>query len=140
MLAIPLFGDQPSNAYRIQEGGIGLSIHFREEPITAKAVKESLSKIVGNKAHEEALDRQYIINARSGGASKAADYVEDMMLLGHLDHLIPVTEDVPFYAKINLDLYLLFLGALLVVLFGMFKVVRFVLSFIFGGGSKAKKD
>jgi hypothetical protein len=92
------------------------------------------------KKFEEALNRQYIINARSGGASKAADYVEDMLLLGHLDHLVPVTEDVPFYAKINLDLYLLSIGEMLLLFFGMYKLIRLVLSRAFSTGGKAKKD
>lgn len=142
MLAIPLFGDQPTNPYRIKESGIGLSIHFREDPLTSEGVFEKLCELT-MPSHatkfQQAMDRQYIINARSGGASKAADYIEDMFLLGHLDHLIPVTDDVPFPGNINLDLYLLFIGALLVVLFGTYKLFRLALSMVISTGSKTKE-
>lgn len=114
MLAMPMFGDQPHNGHRVQEAGIGLNLHFREEPVMAATIAAHLAKLTnttnGNAEWFQAnLARQYQISARSGGASKIADVVEDMMLLGHLEHLVPVSERVPFPANTNLDLYAFFM-------------------------------
>ena len=132
MLAIPIFGDQPNNAHRIQEAGIGRKLHFREEDVTAAAVTECLLDITSSEAYKTNLQRQYQISARAGGADKIANVVEDMMLWGHLDHLVPVTERVPFPANTNADLYLVLAAVLAAVLYVTYKCIALTVACILG--------
>jgi UDP:flavonoid glycosyltransferase YjiC (YdhE family) len=124
MLAIPLFGDQPSNAHRIHEAKIGLFLHYCEEPLTNNSIASKLFDLIekNNALYKENLAHQYAINARSGGAAKAANVVEDMFLLGHLDHLVPVTANVPYPASINLDLWMMFFCVLGLIFYLVCKI------------------
>ena len=144
MLAIPIFGDQPSNGHRLQEAGIGLKLHFREEEVTASAVRDSLTNLTSIDAPYIAnIERQYQISARAGGAGKIADVVEDMLLLGHLEHLIPVTERVPFPANSNSDLYLFLAVVVGIVVYSVYRVTimvwKLVCSVVFGRAGSLKK-
>ena len=97
MLALPLFGDQPTNARNMRDAGLGDFLHFREE----EESKSSMSgTVIGEKLlnltdadknaayYKSNLARQKLINDRSGGAAKAADVLEDFFVLGNLDHLV----------------------------------------------------
>ncbi|CAB9527665.1 UDP-glucuronosyltransferase [Seminavis robusta] len=108
MLVFPLFFDQPNNAHRLEEAGVALKLHFREERVTAATVAARLTKLTSDPSFAHNLERQYQINKRSGGVAKAIDLIEDALLWdGNLSHLIPVTERATFFQRTNLDLYLL---------------------------------
>jgi len=113
MLVFPINFDQMNNAYRLVEAGVAESIHFREERLTGDAVARKLIELSANEEHYRAnLQKQYQISARSGGVRKAADIMEDMLVYGNLDHLIPIEEKLPFPANCNWDLYALVMGVL----------------------------
>jgi len=117
MLVFPLFFDQPNNAHRLEEAGVALKLHFREESITAAKVASRLQRLTSEPNFAHNLNRQYQINERAGGVKKAADLLEDVLLWnGNVDHLIPVNERVSFVQRTNADLYFLIvvLAALLV--------------------------
>lgn len=107
MLVFPLFFDQPNNAHRLEEAGVALKLHFREEQVTRSAIASRLSRLTSEPAFAENLNRQYQINQRAGGVPKAVDLLEDVLLLeGNMDHLIPITERVSFFQRTNADLFL----------------------------------
>mmetsp|Transcript_10899 Transcript_10899/g.19548 ORF Transcript_10899/g.19548 Transcript_10899/m.19548 type:complete len:539 (-) Transcript_10899:187-1803(-) len=139
MLGIPLFGDQPTNSYYVTKAGIGQYIHFREEPLTSTAVAEKLLNLTDHNAvyFRDNLARQKLINSRHGGAKKAADVIEDFFILGNLNHLIPVTDSVPYPASINLDVWMVFFLVLGTTVFAIYKLLSWGFSCII---KKAKCD
>lgn len=107
MLVFPLFFDQPNNAHRLEEAGVALKLHFREEHVTRSKIASRLNRLTSDPAFAENLNRQYQINQRAGGVSKAVDLLEDVLLWeGNVDHLIPITERVSFFQRTNADLLL----------------------------------
>jgi UDP-glucoronosyl and UDP-glucosyl transferase len=108
MLVFPLFFDQPNNAHRLEEAGVALMLHFREEDLTSTKVATRLNRLTSDPSFAHNLERQYQINQRAGGVSRAVDLGEDVLLWdGNLSHLIPVNERASFFQRTNADLYLL---------------------------------
>jgi hypothetical protein len=73
-----------------------------------------------------------------GGAKAAAQVLEDMIMFGHLDHLVPLEEKSSWVANTNADIYgivflLLFLG-----FYGMKTIVQKVLAEARRGGGATK--
>jgi len=125
MLVFPLFFDQPNNAHRLEEAGVALKIHFREETITAAKVASRLSRLTTDPNFAHNLERQYQISVRSGGVSKAADLLEDVLLLnGNVDHLIPISERAGFLQRTNFDLVLLVLILVASVVYTFWPVIQ----------------
>ena len=113
MLVFPLFFDQPNNAHRLEEAGVALKLHFREETVTANTIASKLHKLTTDPSFQRNLNRQYQISRRSGGVKRAADLLEDVLLLdGNLDHMIPIDEKVGLFTRTNLDLILVVLGSI----------------------------
>lgn len=109
MFAFPLFGDQMATGYRLQEAGAALTLHWREEPVTAAVVTERLVRLSTDPSFVEATKRLHQISKREGGAVKAAEIVEDLMMFGPPTYLIPSNDSVDLFASTNLDVYFLIL-------------------------------
>jgi hypothetical protein len=107
MVAVPMFGDQMSNSMHLEEANVGRRIHFREEPLKASELARKAEALVKDPSVASNLERLYQISARSGGAKRAADVVEDAMMLG-TDHLVPASELVSFPSQSNADLIVAF--------------------------------
>jgi hypothetical protein len=77
--------------------------------LTSTKVATRLNRLTSDPSFAHNLERQYQINRRAGGVSRAVDLVEDVLLWdGNLSHLIPVNERASFFQRTNADLYLLF--------------------------------
>lgn len=137
MLAFPLFADQFTNGQKIVEAGIGAMINQRVESfISAAKVAESLGNITSNPTIMENLNRHYQISARMGGAKAAAAILEDMIVFGHLDHLIPLEEKSSFVANTNADIYGAFLLLLAVGFYGVKTMIKKLMGVV---GRKVKQ-
>eukprot|EP00977_Amphora_coffeiformis_P004985 scaffold1060_cov196-Amphora_coffeaeformis.AAC.17 len=136
MLAFPLFGDQMSIEYHLQEAGAALALHWREEPITAAAGTDRTVCLSTDPSFVEATKRLYQISKREGGAVKAAVIVEDLMMFSPPIHLTPSNDSVSFLASTNLDVYLVIL---LRVGSFLYAIVAFVSMVLFGGKKNIKK-
>jgi UDP-glucoronosyl and UDP-glucosyl transferase len=126
MLAFPLFADQFANADKIVEFGLGSSVNQRKDEVTADIISEKLQYVTSTPSIIDNLNFHYQTSARLGGAKSAAQVLEDMMLFGHLDHLVPIEERSSWVANTNADIYAVFLvtfvGSIL-VLKAVFKIL-----------------
>lgn len=125
MLVFPLFFDQPNNAHRLEEAGVALKLHFREEAVIAPKVASKLKQLTSEISFQHNLDRQFQISQRSGGVTRAADLLEDVLLLdGNMSHMIPITERVGLFTRTNLDLFVVLATLLGFLIFQTYKYIR----------------
>ena len=80
------------------------------------------------------------MNKQAGGPSAAARVVENMLILGTQDHLIPIEQKVSFIARDNVDIKIVALSVLVGVFFTLFKVVKLVFSTCRGLLAASPKD
>jgi hypothetical protein len=141
MLALPLFGDQMNNGYRLAEAGATLMLHFREEPIEGLVIAERLERLATNSSFMESIKRLYQISKREGGAIKAADIVEDMFIMfGHLDYLVPANDNVSIFASTNIDSYFTLLLGMASTFYAVVAGVMMLTRMLKGGKSRMKND
>lgn len=126
LLVIPQYGDQPANAMRLEENGLGLWNY--DEEITVENTKVQILHLLNNNSIQENLVKHFKIN-RYGYPShkKAADVIELELLVGS-QHLIPIEDKVPFWVAQGIDVLAFFLFVLLTVLWVIYFVVRSILS------------
>lgn len=124
MVVLPVFGDQMSNGIRLTEMGVAETLHHREVDVTAESVYGHLKSVTTDPSYMDQMRRLYQISVRLGGVQKAADVVEDVLLLdGNSDHLTPIEDYAPFLARTNLDVYAVLLGIVGAVVFAIFWVL-----------------
>jgi hypothetical protein len=109
MLVIPQFGDQPSNAARIQENGLGLFTIDSE--ITRARIASQISQLLTDQSFGENLKKHFIINRRGYPPEKQAADVIEMDLMVGSEFLLTVDEVAPSWIAHGYDI----MGFILVV-------------------------
>ena len=138
ILGFPLFADQFGNSDKAKESGIGDVLNHREESVSAEKIAEKLKSITTSESVKDSLRRHYQISMRMGGAKTAAKAIEDMIVLGHLEHLVPIEEKSSFVANNNIDVY----AAVIAIVVTIILVGYYLLKLLVGVAltSKTKTD
>ncbi len=89
LAVMPFFGDQPSNAHRIEERGIGIRVNRYD--MNATALAQALASLFTDSRYKAAMERAYEINfAGRTPAQKGADAIIALAAAaGDYSHLAP---------------------------------------------------
>ena len=127
MMAFPLFADQIANSEKVEEAGIGAMLFHRYESVTPEKVAAKLKYVTSEPSVTANLYRTYQISVRHGGAKTAAKAIEDMIVLGHLEHLVPIEEKSSFVANNNLDVKATLLALFAVIFLVGYSLLKFLI-------------
>jgi hypothetical protein len=135
VVAMPLFADQPGNAAKLVDAGVGEMIH--KLALSPQLLVDKVTTVVQDK------DGKYASNVRRlkaiahmshyNGKRRAADLIELEAEWGH-EHLIPATTKMSFIKGNNLDIYVPLAVAIFAVLFFQVKLIS---HFLFSKSSQA---
>jgi MGT family glycosyltransferase len=118
MIAIPILGDQPGNAARIQELGIGRAIH--KNKVTSETVLRYVKEIVADPDgaySRNVSDLKEIARRRSArGLQEAVDLIETIALVGDR-HLFAEDRHIHWLTQNNYDVFLFLCACSTVALF-----------------------
>ena len=123
MLAVPFFGDQPSNGLRLQDHGAAVKVDHKT--VTGDELCRAIRHLVYNESVRANIDRlQQIYHLSTDGASRGADVVERAAYVG-TQHLIPYRErkDVSWIIRYNVDVYAIGVGIVAAVVYGVYRLL-----------------
>ncbi|XP_050298920.1 UDP-glycosyltransferase UGT5-like isoform X2 [Anthonomus grandis grandis] len=122
ILAIPVFGDQPTNAARAEAGGYGLKFHYLE--FTIEKFESYLNELLNNpKYSQEVKKRSKIYHDRAMKPREAAVYwVEYVIRHNGAPHLRVAGRNLVWYKYFMVDVF----AALLVVFGSLVYVVKLI--------------
>ena len=123
LLAVPFWGDQPSNAMRLQDNGVAVKVEH--QTVTADELCRAMRHLVYDKQVRANVDRlQQIYHLATDGAARGADIVERAAYVG-TQHLIPYRErkDVSWIIRYNVDVYAIGVGIAALVVYGVYRLL-----------------
>ncbi|XP_050298923.1 UDP-glycosyltransferase UGT5-like [Anthonomus grandis grandis] len=122
ILAIPVFGDQPTNAARAEEGGYALKFHYHD--FTIEKFESYLNELLNNpKYSQEVKKRSKIYHDRTMKPREAAVYwVEYVIRHNGAPHLRVAGRNLVWYKYFMVDVF----AALLVVFGSLVYVAKLV--------------
>ncbi|RCN32488.1 UDP-glucoronosyl and UDP-glucosyl transferase [Ancylostoma caninum] len=139
LIAIPLFGDQPKNARLIERHGIGMILQKGE--ISVHTITRALAKVTGNSrfsANAKRLSR--MVDRKPVSPShllvKWSEFVAEFQML---ENLVPAGNKLNFFQYHSLDVIAFLISITAIVLFILFKVVKFACSRIFSYRKQKKQ-
>jgi hypothetical protein len=134
MLMAPHFGDQASNAYRLEATGMALVVP-KEGLADADRVAQTLRRLLTEPkfASEARRMRGLALSQARLSAEKAADEIEYILHHGD-DYLRDPSESMGFARRNNLDVYGAALVVVAAVLVGAVALLRGVLRAVLGAG------
>ncbi|XP_051858762.1 UDP-glucosyltransferase 2-like isoform X1 [Drosophila albomicans] len=126
MLALPIFGDQPSNALRMVKDGFGLSLSLltlEEQPF-----KESLTELLENPQYTHKVKTfSALYRDRPMSARESVLYWSEYVMRHHgAPHLQSPLMQMNFIASNNLDVFALLVTVLIVFIY----ISKFVLTVV----------
>ncbi|KAH8404802.1 hypothetical protein KR222_003851, partial [Zaprionus bogoriensis] len=127
MLALPVFGDQPSNAEKMVKDGFGLSLGLLT--LEEKPFHDSITEIWTNPQYAQKVKTfSTLYRDRPLSARQSILYWSEYVIRHHgAAHLQSPLLHMNFIEASNLDVYALLLGIILVLLF----IGKFVLTFVY---------
>ncbi|EPB76818.1 hypothetical protein ANCCEY_04100 [Ancylostoma ceylanicum] len=125
LIAIPLFGDQPKNARLIERHGIGMILQKGE--ISVHTVTKALAKVTGNSRYSANAKRlSRMVDRKPVSPShllvKWSEFVAEFQTLENLE---PAGNKLNFFQYHSLDVIAFLISITAIVLFILFKVVKF---------------
>ena len=78
IICLPLSGDQPMVALRVEELGIGIRLQADHE-LTMNKVKNAITEILGNSSYFENVNELSLKSKMNNGHVKAADYLIEFL-------------------------------------------------------------
>ncbi|KAH8362650.1 hypothetical protein KR200_008371, partial [Drosophila serrata] len=126
MVALPIFGDQPSNAEVMQSAGYGLSLDLLS--ITEQSLGEALKEVLENEKYSQAVGKfSSLYRDRPMTAKQSVLYWTEYVLRHHgASHLQSPAVHMNFVELYNIDLFIILLTLLAVIVFLLSLVVKFV--------------
>ncbi|XP_044271140.1 UDP-glycosyltransferase UGT5-like isoform X1 [Tribolium madens] len=138
ILAIPVFGDQVTNAMEATWNGCGRYILYSE--LNEKKLEESLKDILGNSKYRENMQRRSkIMHDRQNKPIDDADYwIQYVIRHRGATHLRVAGLDLPWYQYLSLDVYLFICSVTFLVFYVIYNSIKFLISFFRKNESKEK--
>ncbi|KAH8263755.1 hypothetical protein KR044_013415, partial [Drosophila immigrans] len=126
MVALPIFGDQPTNAENMQKSGYGIAQDLLQ--LTEEKFAASIHEVLGNEKYKLAVGRfSQLYRDRPLSARQTVLYWTEYVLRHHgAAHMQSPSVHLNWVAYYNLDLYALLATVLTLVLLLSFVVVRLI--------------
>ncbi|KAH8378430.1 hypothetical protein KR093_011330, partial [Drosophila rubida] len=139
MVALPVFGDQPTNADNMQQSGYGIAQDLLQ--LTEDNFRASIQEVLGNGKYKAAIGRfSQLYRDRPLSARQTVIYWTDYVLRHHgAPHLQSSSVQMHWVAYYNLDLYALLATVLTLLLLLNFLIGRFVFRKLTAKSKKANK-
>ncbi|CAG9769432.1 unnamed protein product [Ceutorhynchus assimilis] len=129
VLAIPVFGDQDSNADRAVASGFGLKLSYNDPNFTEQSLAEKINELLRNpKYKENAKLRSNLFHDRPMTPMETAVYwVEYVARHRGAPHLSVAGKNLPWYKYFMVDV----LGAILLIVLSVLWFITFVFEKVF---------
>ena len=133
MVGIPFNGDQNYNAGRAKNRGYGEVVELHG--ITADELYNKMHQVINDPSYRENIQKcSRIIKSMETPDETLIRWVEHILAFGG-KHLRPTSTEMPLYKILMLDLYTF----VLLVIFVAFKVLSFILRFVYRKCCKSQK-
>jgi len=119
LLCLPLLMDQPDIAQRIVDSGAGLLLDKAE--LNEKHILESIQSILSNQTFAHAAQRIASHLHRAGGATRAADVIENTLLIGS-GHLRSLDLLLPWHKAYMVDVWVLLSAVICLAMTGVYGI------------------
>ena len=123
ILGLPVFGDQPYNAARIQEKGFGISLNIVD--FTQDDLDEAISELLHNSVYKQNITKasELFKSRYFRPAQRAAWWIDHVVTFGS-QHLHSAVFDLPFYQFLMIDVWVGVIGSLLLICFSIYLVLK----------------
>ncbi|CAL8464217.1 g3752 [Coccomyxa elongata] len=128
VVALPFFGDQPSNAG--QAVARGFAVKVQHSDIGTAAFPAALAQVMGNSSYAAAA-RKIAVKLRARKrtpAQEAVDWVEHVLATGGETYLRTPDDDLPLLVRLSLDVWAACLGVAAVLVYAAFLLTRLLLA------------
>ncbi len=112
VICLPMFFDQYHMDNQVHNTGVGLSLD--KFKFTSDELKTKIEQILNSKNYSRNIERVQAQMKLHGGVQRAADIIETVAQFGS-DVFVPKRMYLPFYAKYNLDIYLIWFGVFIAI-------------------------
>ncbi|XP_017304098.2 UDP-glucuronosyltransferase 2B10-like [Diaphorina citri] len=139
LIGIPFFGDQDYNVKIIKNLGIGTYMTF--DSINAENLYSNVKEILYNNSYMDTVKRISALSKTQMMSPRdtAVWWIEYVLKSGgNLRHLQPDYWDMPWYQYYGLDVFLVLLSPVILVLYGIYKIIS--ISRRKSSGEKLKKS
>ncbi|XP_001629264.2 2-hydroxyacylsphingosine 1-beta-galactosyltransferase isoform X1 [Nematostella vectensis] len=137
VVAMPIFTDQPDNARMLSDVGMGVVLDINTA--TSEDVISAVTEVITNPSYRlNAARVSHILKSRQRApVEEAADHVEYVLAAGHVTHLKPRSQSMPFYRVYMLDVMAVLGLALAIAMCVFAALVRVVFCYLL---KKTKED
>lgn len=133
VICLPMFFDQYHMDNQVQNAGVGLSLD--KFKFTSNELKTKIEQILNNNNYSRNIERVQAQMKLHGGVQRAADVIETVARFGS-DIFVPKRISLPFYAKYNLDVFLIWFAVFLMIQ----KLIRYIVRIIPRRTNLARKN
>ncbi|CAD6195442.1 unnamed protein product [Caenorhabditis auriculariae] len=130
LITIALFGDQPKNAMLAKKHGFAVSV--KKDTLSKEHVVEAIRTILNDDSYSQKVKRLSAMakNKPIQPATLLVRWTEFLAEFKTLDNLVPAGQKLNFFQYHSLDVMAFLLAAILLILFILYKVVKFVACFV----------
>ncbi|KAG5683951.1 hypothetical protein PVAND_013207 [Polypedilum vanderplanki] len=130
VLGMPVFADQPQNALRMKELGVGEILSILE--FTEDELYETLKKMLESKSYKEKGERlSRAMHDRPMTAVEEATYWSEWLMRNPDIDLEGAAADLNLFARHSFDVYTVLLAIFAVILYVLIKIEIFIIKLIF---------
>ena len=140
MVVLPLFGDQPANAMKVHEAGIGVILDLQN--LTPNAVTNAILEVLRNSSYKEKAERvsRLIRHRRVTPTEEACDWIEYGLHNNAGLHLRSEADNLYFFQVYLLDVLLLIVATVVCVMVLFYFCLKYCLQHIIQKCSKKSKS
>ena len=123
ILGLPVFGDQPYNAARIQAKGFGISLNIVD--FTQDDLDEAISELLHTSVYKQNIMKaSKLFKSRYfRPAQRSAWWIDHVVTFGS-QHLHSAVFDLPYYQFLMIDVWVGVIGSLLLICFSAYLVLK----------------
>lgn len=127
MVVLPLFGDQPANAMKVQEAGIGVILDLQD--LTPIHVTNAIIEVIQNPKYKEnaMMVSKLILHRRITPTEEASDWIEYGLHNNAGLHLRSQADNLSFFQLYLLDVLLLISVVILCLIILLFCCLKYCL-------------
>ncbi|XP_044739922.1 UDP-glycosyltransferase UGT5-like [Chrysoperla carnea] len=127
MIAIPLFYDQPSNAFTYQRLGIAQVIRYHE--ISTSKLLSTIQTVINNSSFKEnvKLVSQLFQDRPQSAMDTAIYWIEYVIRYKGAKHLQPQSVELAWYQFYLIDVALVVIGASILICYIMFLAMKYII-------------
>jgi len=130
MVVLPLFGDQPANAMKVQEAGIGIILNLQD--LTPIQVTNAITEVIQNPKYKENAMKvsKLIRHRRITPTQEACDWIEYGLHNNAGLHLRSQADNLSFFQLYLLDVLFLISVVILCLIILLYSCMKYCLRYI----------